>query len=79
MVGNLKPVKQIVSLFGGQAALGRVLGIRQGAVWLWIKNGRVPSSRIMPIIRAAAALDPPVELRPDHFFSTSPVPERETV
>jgi hypothetical protein len=72
MVGSPSPIGRVVALFGGQNAMARKLGRRQGTVWGWLNQGRVPSARIPEIIAAARDLDPPVALRPDDFFDISP-------
>lgn len=73
MPGIQNPVQRIISHFGSQSALARSLSTSQGTVWEWIRTGRVPAARIPEIIKAAAHLDPPVDLEPNDFFPPADV------
>ena len=42
---------EVVEYFGGQTATAKALGIRQGAVGHWIRNGEVPQLRQYQIER----------------------------
>ena len=75
MTGKSNPIEQIAALWGTQTAFAKAVGKNQSTVWEWINEGRVPSARIPEVIKAAAALSPPVDLRPDHFFGAAEVPE----
>jgi DNA-binding transcriptional regulator YdaS (Cro superfamily) len=68
MPGYSNPIERIVSHFGGQTPLARMLGTRQSTVWEWVNQARVPSAKIPEVISAAARLDPPVILQPNDFF-----------
>ncbi len=74
----VKPIEIIVAHFGGQTNLARALGTSQGTVWRWCQTGRVPYDQIPKVIEAAAGLTPVLELRPDHFFGTEPVPQYQS-
>lgn len=76
-IGDKDSIKRIVATFGSQLALARAVAVSRTIISWWIELG-VPPGRIPAIIEAAAKLDPPVELTLSDFFSTSPVPERET-
>jgi len=78
MKGN--PASHIISRFGGQTALARILKTSQGTIWGWVAAERIPSKRIPQIIEAARRLDPPIQLEPNDFFDLSPhsLPSQET-
>lgn len=71
MTGNTNHISDIITLFGGQSALARDLGLRQGTVWEWTAVGRVPAARIPEIIKLGRARTPPVVLEPNDFFTES--------
>jgi len=75
-----KPVSSIISRFGGQTALARILKTSQGTIWGWVAAERIPSKRIPQIIEAARRLDPPIQLEPNDFFDLShhSLPSQET-
>lgn len=75
MTGKSNPIERIAALWGSQTAFAKAIGKNQSTVWEWIDQGRVPSARIPEVISAAAALSPPVDLRPDHFFGVADVPQ----
>lgn len=51
---------------GGQAALARILGVRQSTVSSWLRRGtRLPAEHVLPI--EAALGIPRYELRPDIY------------
>jgi hypothetical protein len=68
MIGNRTQIEQIIRHFGGQNAMARALGCRQGTIWAWIKKGEIPSGRIKEVIAAARKLEPAVDLTPNDFF-----------
>lgn len=72
------PPMQIAALFGGQTAMAQAIGKSQSTVWDWVSSGRVPSARIPGIIAAAERLEPPIHLRPDHFFGVADVPAQRS-
>lgn len=72
----LTRIEKIVSYFGSQTALARAIGVGQASVFDWIQSDRIPSTRIMVIVAAAAELDPPVELRLSDFFAVSSASEQ---
>lgn len=73
MAGNSNPIRSLVERLGGQSALARLLGTKQSTVWEWVKEGRVPSARILTIMEVAGNLDPPVTLRTDDFFDVGSI------
>ena len=46
-------VNEIVSMFGGQSNLARILGVRQNTIFYWIKKGMIPA-RWQPIVLSKA-------------------------
>lgn len=61
-------VQAVCGRFGGQAGLGRALGIGEGTVSGWVSAGVVPYVRIVEIIAVGRRLSPAVLLTPNEFF-----------
>jgi len=61
---------------GGQTALARRLGVKQGHVWKWLnKSPRgVPAEFVLPIYRVTNGGVTPHDLRPDLFVDPSWLP-----
>lgn len=78
VVGDADSVRRIVSMFGGNAALGRAIGVSTTTVWFWLRYG-IPAGRVPTIIVAATQLDAPINLEPHDFLAASPASEREAV
>lgn len=61
-------LKKAIELAGGQSALARLIGVKQGHIWHWLnKSKKVPAEYVIPI---ETALDGQVkrhELRPDIY------------
>lgn len=70
VVGDAVSIKRIVETFGGNARLGRAIGVSTTAVWFWLHYG-IPVNRVPAIIVAAAQLDPPINLEPNDFLAAS--------
>lgn len=51
----MKDHRQIISAFGGHAALAEALGVEPGTAWAWKKRGRIPHERWPGIVMAARA------------------------
>lgn len=69
-------LNKAIRLAGGQAALGRIVGVGRSSVNKWVKlyQGRVPDEHIIPIYLATGVT--PHELRPDrHPTPKSGIPE----
>lgn len=65
-----------IRLAGGQAALGRIVGVGRSSINKWVKiyQGRVPDDHLISIYLATGVT--PHELRPDrHPTPTSGIPE----
>jgi len=59
-------LERAVALAGGQAALARLVGVRQPHIWNWLhRNGRVPAERVIAVEAATGV--PRHELRPDIY------------
>lgn len=56
-----------VHLVGGQTALARALGVKQGHVHYWLNSGKVPGHQCPEISRATEWKITPHELRPDAY------------
>lgn len=60
----MNPIKRAAEIVGSQRELAHALGVTQGAVSQWVKNG-VPMDRCIPIERATAGAVRCEDLRPD--------------
>lgn len=61
-------LEKAIELAGGQAALARLLGVKQGHVWYWLrKTGRVPAEKVLPTVEALDGKISRRELRPDLY------------
>lgn len=59
------PIQRAVAAVGSQAALARAIGISPPAVSQWIKDGRIPPSRVREVARISGV--PAAELAPDLY------------
>ncbi len=65
---ELEALKRAVKIAGGQTALARKVGTRQGNVWSWLnRTRRVPAEFVIKIEDATGGRVPRHELRPDIF------------
>jgi len=66
---NLSPfeaLEQAVAIAGSQAALGKICGVSQTAVWKWLQSSkRVPAEYVLPIAVATGVSC--CALRPDIY------------
>jgi DNA-binding transcriptional regulator YdaS (Cro superfamily) len=61
-----KPIERAVTALGGQTALARAIGVTQGLVWQWARQGRlIPVARAISIEEATAGRVRVEDLRPD--------------
>jgi DNA-binding transcriptional regulator YdaS (Cro superfamily) len=62
-------LEQAIEIVGGQTALGRVCGKKQGTVWYWLHrcDGRVPAETVLVIEQATGGVVPRHALRPDIY------------
>ena len=71
----ISPLKKAVAISGGQAALARLLGLKQQHISWWInKSKRVPAEHVIAIERAVGGAVTRHDLRPDVF---GPAPNEE--
>ncbi len=64
----LKAIRKAVKLAGGQSALARKLGVRQGNVWSWLnRSKRVDENYAIPVEKAVESKVTRYELRPDLY------------
>ena len=62
------PLQRAVALSGGQSALARLIGTKQGNVWYWLNVAkRLPADYVLPIERATAGVVTRHDLRPDLY------------
>lgn len=60
------PLSKAIEVAGGQSALGRLIGVRQQAIYSWVHGtGRAPAERVLAIEKATGV--PRHELRPDIY------------
>lgn len=68
MSGISNPIDEVVSRFGGQSALARLLGTKQQTVYEWVRKCEVPYARVMDIIDIGKTTSPPIILCANDFF-----------
>lgn len=65
---ELAALKRAVEKAGGQSALARACGVKQGHVWHWLnKSLRVPAEHVLSVEAATDGAVTRDELRPDIF------------
>lgn len=62
--------REVITKFGGQTALSKLLGINQSAVAYWVKRGVIPSKWHMPLMDVARKNGVPLDA--SDFIDTSP-------
>lgn len=71
MCSDLSPrqaLERAVDLAGGQADLGKRIGVKQQNVWSWInRSGKAPAEYALAIERAVEGKITAHQLRPDVF------------
>ncbi|OGA14494.1 MAG: hypothetical protein A3H32_11775 [Betaproteobacteria bacterium RIFCSPLOWO2_02_FULL_63_19] len=61
-------LNRAIEQVGGQSALARACGVKQGHVWHWLnKSRRVPADHVLAIEAATGSAITRYELRPDIF------------
>jgi len=61
-------LRRAVEKVGGQSALARACGVKQGHVWHWLnKSLRVPAEHVLAVEAATGSAVSRQELRPDIF------------
>ena len=64
-----------VELVGGQSALARACGKKQGHVWWWLnRSGRVPAESVIAVELATGGRVSRHALRPDLYPNDPPAP-----
>ena len=73
-MNELDALVKAAELAGGQSALARGTGVKQGHVWWWInKSGQAPADKVLDIERAIDGAVTRHELRPDIYpFEDTP-------
>lgn len=65
---NIVALNRAIEVLGGQSALARACGVRQGHVWHWLnKSRKVPGDYVLTIEAATNGAVTRYELRPDIF------------
>ncbi len=73
---ELLALKRAVTKAGGQSALARACGVKQGHIWHWLnKSLRVPAEHALAVERATRGAVTRYELRPDLFGKISSLKE----
>lgn len=63
-----EPLQKAIGVAGGQTALARALGVRQGHVWAWLnRTGKVPANHCLRIEEVTKGKVTRYDLRPDVF------------
>lgn len=69
-------LERAIAEVGGQSALARMVGRKQGHVWHWLNKSRqVPAELVIPIERATGGKVTRHELRPDLYPVEEPADE----
>lgn len=65
---NIVALNRAIEVLGGQSALARACGVKQGHVWHWLnKSRKVPGDYVLTIEAATNGAVTRYELRPDIF------------
>lgn len=60
-------LERAIQQVGGQSALARAIGVKQGHVWQWLNKTRVPAEYVLRIESATEGRVSRHELRPDIY------------
>lgn len=70
---DTEPLERAVKLVGGQSALAKVLGVKQGHVWYWLNGAkRIPAEYCAAVEEATSGAVSKHDLRPDLFEAEKP-------
>lgn len=58
---------KVIELAGGQSALAKAIGLKQGHIYYWMKTGRIPGDHVLAVCEAVSFEVTPHELRPDIY------------
>lgn len=58
-------LRRAIAVIGGQAELGRLLGVTQSGVWYWCSHGRLPAEFVLRIEKFSGVARS--RLRPDIY------------
>ena len=76
---EVQALKRAVEKAGGQSALARACGVKQGHIWHWInKSLRVPAEHVLSVEAATGGSVTRQELRPDIFQNERNQPTQPT-
>lgn len=74
---NVAALRRAIEKLGGQSALARVCGVKQGHVWHWLNKSRnVPGAYVLTIEAATGGAVTRHELRPDIFGKPPAAPPK---
>lgn len=65
------PLHIAVELAGGQSALARMIGVRQGYIWKWLQSGMPSPKYCLAIERVTFGKVTRYQLRPDVFGTSA--------
>jgi DNA-binding transcriptional regulator YdaS (Cro superfamily) len=68
---NKTPLHVAVEFAGGQSALARMIGVRQGYIWKWLQSGRTSPKYCLAIERVTFGKVTRYQLRPDVFGASA--------
>lgn len=61
-------VQELVEIAGGQAALARAIGVKQGNVWNWLhRDGAIPPDQVIAASRAIGWKKTPHQIAPSLY------------
>jgi len=73
---TLQPLENAVEIVGGQSALARLCGLKQGHVWAWLnKSGKCPAEYVLNVEEATAGVVTRHQLRPDLYPAPDSAPD----
>lgn len=63
----MSALQRAIEISGGQSALARAIGVKQGHIYYWLKTGKVSAERVLAIESATDGQVSRSELRPDLY------------